>query len=317
MNARLVLVTGAEDLLGDRAVDEAIARQREQDPATEVVRLTAGLYESGLLGVHASPSLFGEERVVVVSGLEEAGDELLTDVRAFLDDPAPDVTLVLRHRSGQRGKGVLDAVKAAGAQVVDCAPIKGDKGKLEFVRGEFSRARRRAQPGVAEALVDALGSDLRELASAVAQLVADTDSKTPIDVQLVETYYGGRVEATGFKVADAAVTGRTAEALSLLRHAIAVGVDPVPIVAVLATNLRTLAKVAAAGRSRNSAKELGLAPWQVDKARRQLQGWDPEALGAAITAVAVADEAVKGGGRDPVYAVERAVLAVASSVGRR
>lgn len=52
------------------------------------------------------------------------------------------------------------------------------------------------------------------------------------------TYHGGKVEATGFKVADAAVAGDAGEALRLLRHAIAVGVDPVPIVAVLAQRLR-------------------------------------------------------------------------------
>ena len=66
-------------------------------------------------------------------------------------------------------------------------------------------------------------------------------------------YHSGKVEATGFRVADAAVSGRTGEALELLRHALGTGLDPVPIVAVLASSLRTLAKVAAAGRTGRSA----------------------------------------------------------------
>ena len=40
-------------------------------------------------------------------------------------------------------------------------------------------------------------------------------------------------------------------------------------------------------------------------------GWEAEALGRCIQAVAQADYDVKGGGRDPVYAVERAILTIA------
>lgn len=320
--ARLVLVTGPEDLLGDRAVDKAVAARRALAPDAEVVRIDANGYEPGTLAVHTSPSLFGEDRVIVVSGLEEASDELLAELRELVGAVPDDVWLVLRHRSGQRGKAVLDAVRKAAAEVVECPAVKSEKDKLEFVRREVGRLRRKLGPGADVALVEALGSDLRELASACSQLVADTESGVVIDTDLVETYYGGRVEATGFKVADAAVSGQTAQALALLRHALATGVDPVPIVAVLASSLRTLAKVAGAGGSRNAARDLGLAPWQVDKARRQLRGWKPDALADAITAVAAADDVLKGGGpvgggRDPIFTIERAVLTVAEAASRR
>ena len=131
------------------------------------------------------------------------------------------------------------------------------------------------------------------------------------------TYHGGKVEATGFRVADAVVAGDAGEALRLLRHAIAVGVDPVPIVAVIAQQLRQLVRVGSAGRGRSGdlARDLGLAPWQVDKARRSLHGWTAEALGRGIQVIAAADFEVKGGGRDPVYAVERAILAITREHG--
>ena len=105
--------------------------------------------------------------------------------------------------------------------------------------------------------------------------------------------------------------------MALLRHALATGTDPVPLVAALAAKLRTLAKVAAArGRGLDPARDLGLAPWQVDRARRELTSWTPEGLAAAISAVAQADAEVKGAGRDPVFAVERAVLRVAGAARR-
>ena len=265
------------------------------------------------MGVHASPSLFGGSTAIVVHDLDEAPDELQEDLLAFLAAPAPEVTLVVIHKTGQRGKKVLDTIKKSQSRVVEAPAIKSDRDKTEFAMHEFRRAGRKASPDAVRALVEAVGKDVRELAAACQQLVADTTGT--IDEQLVARYHGGKVEASGFRVADAAVAGNPGEALRLLRHAIATGVDPVPIVAVLAQQLRQLVKVGAAGRGRSAdvARDLGMAPWQVDKARRGLSGWGPEGLADSIQAVALADFEVKGGGRDPVYAVERAILTITAS----
>lgn len=312
--APLVLVTGAETVLAERAVDRVVALAREADADVEVTRLDAAAYEPGRLRVVASPSLFAERRVVVLEDLQSGTEELFSDLLGHLEDPGADVVLVLVHGGGQRGKKVLDAVRAAGAVVVRCEPVKRDADKVAFVTAELRRARRRAEPAAVRALVEACGNDLRELTSACQQVVADTTGVVTADV--VARYYGGRVEATGFRVADAAVEGRSGDAVALLRHAVATGTDPVPLVAALAAKLRTLAKVAAArGRGLDPARDLGLAPWQVDKARRELRGWTPEGLASAISAVARADAEVKGAGRDPVFAVERAVLVVAAARG--
>lgn len=310
--APVVLVAGVEHLLGERAVAGLISAARERDVDVEVTRLEAAGYDGGTLAVVTSPSLFGEARVVVVEGVEQATDELITDVLAYLDGPADDVVLVLVHGGGQRGKKLLEAVRTAGARVVVCEPIKKDADKVAFAAAELRRAERRADAAALRALVEAVGADLRELASACAQLVADTSGV--IGAEVVARYYGGRIEATGFRVADAAVAGQTGQAVALLRHALATGADPVPLVAALAAKLRVLAKVAATrGRGAAAVRDLGLAPWQVDRALKDLARWTPEALAAAITAVAQADAEVKGAGRDPVFAVERAVLRVASA----
>jgi DNA polymerase-3 subunit delta len=305
-----VLVQGPETVLADRAVDQVVADVRVGAPDLEVVTLRAEGYEEGELSIHAGPSLFGEDKVIVVRDLHLAPDVLQLDLLAYLADPEDGVTLVVTHASGNKGKKVLDTLKKARALVLEAPAIKSDRDKAEFVTNEFRRARRKADAGAVQALVEAVGKDVRELASACQQLVDDTTGV--IDADVVERYHGGRVEATGFKVADAAVAGQTGEALRLLRHAVNVGVDPVPIVAVLAQQLRQLARVGGAGRGRSAdlARELGMAPWQVDKARRALQGWGGDALGRSIQAVAAADFEVKGGGRDPVYAVEKAVLTI-------
>lgn len=306
----LVLITGPESILAERALASVVSELRVTAPDLEVVRLQAATYEAGSLGMHASPSLFGGEKAMVVLDLDEAPDELQTDLLAFLAAPEPDITLVVTHKSGQRGKKVLDTLKKGGARVVEAPAIKSDRDKSDFAMHEFRAAKRRASPEAVRALIEAVGKDLRELAAACQQLISDTTGV--IDEVLVEKYHGGKVEASGFRVADAVIAGNSGEALRLLRHAIATGVDPVPIVAVLAQQLRQLVRVGFAGRGRSAdvARDLGMAPWQVDKARRALSGWDSEALARSIQAVAAADFEVKGGGRDPVYAVERAVLTI-------
>lgn len=310
--APVVLVSGPEDLLAERAVDLVLAQARERHGEVEVTELDAAGYEAGSLEVITSPSLFGEPRVVVVRRVEACNDAFLTDALAYLDRVEDDVVLVLQHGGGVRGKRLLDALKAGGHPTVSCAAVKKDSDKAAFVTDELRRAGRRADAGGVRALVDAVGSDLRELASAVSQLVADTTGV--IGAQVVEQYYAGRIEATGFRVADAAVAGDVGGAVALLRHALSTGVDPVPLVAALAVKLRTLAKVGAMrGRSGVSAADLGLAPWQIDRARKELRRWSPERLALAIDAVAQADAEVKGASRDPEFAVERAVLRVATA----
>lgn len=308
MLAPIVLVRGGEGLLAERAVDGVVRLARERDPEVEKVELEGATYGAGQLTVAASPSLFGEAKLVVVRGAEAGTEDMMSDVTAYAASPDEETTVVVVHGGGQRGKKMLDAVTRSGAPVITCEPITRDGEKASFAMAEFKAARRRADPDAVRALVDGLGSDLRELASACSQLIADTSGT--ITEAVVDRYYGGRVEATGFRVADAAVAGDPGGAVALLRHALSTGLDPVPIVAVLAVRLRNLAKVAAMRGGGITARELGMAPWQVDRSKRDLRSWTPEGLAAAISAVAQADADVKGETRDPVYAVEKAVLAI-------
>jgi DNA polymerase III subunit delta len=312
----LALVSGPEEILAERGVRSVLDAVRAGKPDAETVSLYAASYQPGDLVMHSGPSLFGGWKVLVVHDLDEGDDELVQDLMDVLASPPQDYTLVVRHKGGNRAKRVLDTLRKAGARVIEAKAVKSERDKHDFVTGEFRAARRRIDAEAVNALVLAVGKDLRELAGACAQLVRDTQGT--VGAEQVSTYYGERVETTGFKVAEAAVAGEEAEAMRLLRHAMLGGLDPVPIVAVLAMQLRAVGKVAAAGRgsSVQVAKELGMAPWQVDQARRLAGGWDGVRLGVALEAVARADVDVKGGlrteaaVRSPGYTVERAVLEV-------
>ncbi|RRC94563.1 DNA polymerase III subunit delta [Schaalia canis] len=304
--APVVLIKGSEGLLGDRAMDRLRTLAYEADPQTERTDVSAASYQAGQLDMLTSPSLFGEARLIIIPDLETMSDALLNDLLTYVSQPVDDVWLLLRHNGGTRGKKLLDAITKAGFPVITADPLKNDKDKLDLVFSDVKAARRQIDPEAAQALVDALGSDVRSLAAAVSQLLADVEGR--IGVEEVRRYHAGRVEASGFEVADAAIAGDSARALMLLRHAFATGTDPVPLVAALAMKLRGMAKVSVAGSAGPS--KLGMAPWQIERARRELRGWSDGALAGAIRAVATADEEVKGLSRSPEHAVEKAVLTI-------
>ena len=90
------------------------------------------------------------------------------------------------------------------------------------------------------------------------------------------------------------------------------------LIAALALKLRAMAKVAHASSGprrceTDVARVTGMAPWQVERARADLRGWELEGIATSLLALAEADAAAKGLSRDPVYAVERAVLVVVGS----
>jgi DNA polymerase III subunit delta len=316
-NAQLVAISavvGDEELLVERAVAAVIGMARAADPDTDVREIAGGSLEPGQLAELTSPSLFGEPRVLVLRDIEQLPKEVLDEVVAALRDVADEVAIVLVHKGGVRGKPLLDAAIAAGARRVDCAKLTRPGERVDFVRGEFRVAGRVISEGGARALIEAVGNELRELAAACAQLCTDTDGQ--VDGELVGRYYRGRAEANGFAVSDRALEGRLGEALEQLRWALAVGTAPVLITSSLAQGVRALAKVASAPRGLHGAdlaRELAMPPWKVDRVKGQLRGWTPTGVAAAVTAIAQADEQVKGGGTDAGYALEKAVLAIVAA----
>lgn len=315
--APVVLVSGPEDYLADRVFRELRDRVRTASPELEVTDLDASQYTRGALLDYASPSLFGEPRLIRVSNGESTNDDFIDDIITYLDRIEADVIVLLRHGGGNRGKRMLDAVRAApGTVEVECAELKKDADRISFVSQEFGRLGAKVEQAAIVALAEAFSEDLAELAAACSQIATDALGNN-VTKEFVDRYYEGREEVTAFAVVDSAIDGNRAEALRLLRHALQTGADPVPLIATFAMKLRQMVKVGGfKGRPADAARELGMAPWMIDRAKRSLRGWTGPTLGVAIVAVAEADAMVKGDGRDPVYAVERLVDIVATRGAR-
>lgn len=303
--APIIFVSGPEEYLAGRAIREIREQLRKLDAALEIHEIEAADYSAGTLTNISSPSLFAEPRLVIIRGVEKCSDDLITDGLDYLSNPTDDTTVILRHNgSSVRGKKLVEAIRdSESAAEIACAEIKKDAERQAFVIGEFAHADRKIAPAAVRALLDAFADDTAELAAACNQLLLD--SADSITEEIVDRYYGGRVETNAFKVADAALAGRAGEAMALLRHALATGADPVPLVAAISMKIRQMAKIY--GNRSASAASLGMAPWQLDRARKDLTGWSDDGLAAAIQAMATADAAAKGAERDPVYSLEKLV----------
>lgn len=311
-NAPLHLVLGDEEFLVERTVRELIAAAVARSGAGEVpvTRLRAGDATVSELAELLGPSLFAEERVVVFEAAEQAGKEPVATLLAAAADPPEGVSLIVVHTGGGRAKTLPNELRKLGA-------VEHPAGKLrpgehaQFVKREIANAGGEVTGSAASALVDAVGSNLRELAAAASQLTADSGGT--VDDAAVARYYRGRAEVTGFEVADKAAAGELAAAHEALRWALVRGVAPVLIADALADSIHAIARVAPLGRidPNRSAAELGMAPWKIRKAQSLVRGWRPSTLAKAMQVTAELNGQVKGGAADPQYALERAVDAVA------
>ncbi|WP_297565184.1 DNA polymerase III subunit delta [uncultured Arcanobacterium sp.] len=310
--APVMLINSEEPVYADRAIDTWKEKLRQSFPELDINVVTSQNYTPQLLAQVFSPSLFSEPRLAIVPDLEKASKLAGAEIAAYLEAIPPDCFLILRHNStGKKlnvnGKKIFTQAAAQGFPIVEIKKVKYPKDKVKAVIAEGTARKRIITNDAAAALVDALGSDLRELLAATDQLLADVSGK--ITAANVHTYFSGRIEASGFNVADQVVNGNIEEAIRLSRHALATGTAPGQIVAALAVKFRQMAQVIGMQNSHIGVK-INLASWQIRQAQNSQRYWKEAALAKAIQEIAQADADVKGQSRDPGYALERAILAI-------
>jgi DNA polymerase-3 subunit delta len=308
----LHLVLGEEELLVERAVATVLksVRQRGGGVDVPVTRVRAGDVGTHELAELLSPSLFSDERVVVLEAAGEAGKSAADLIAATAADVPSGTVLVVVHSGGGRAKALATELRNSGAQVHACPRISKAGERVDFVRKEFRSLRVKVDDDTVTALLDAVGSDVRELASACSQLVADTDGH--VDAAAVRRYHSGKAEVKGFDIADKAVTGDVAGAAEALRWAMMRGEPHVVLADALAEAVHTIARVAPlSGDPYRLAADLKLPPWRVQKAQRQARRWSRDTVATAVRVVAALNADVKGAAADADYALESAVRKVA------
>jgi DNA polymerase-3 subunit delta len=322
----LHLILGDEELLVERAVADVLRSARKR-AGTErgdllsgqdvpVSRMRAGDVSTYELTELLSPSLFADERIVVLEAAAEAGKDAAALIASAAADIPAGTILVVVHSGGGRAKALANELQSRGAQVHPCPRITKASERADFVRKEFRALRVDVDPETVTAMLDAVGSDLRELASACSQLVADTAGD--VDAAAVRRYHSGKAEVKGFDIADLAVTGDVAGATEALRWAIIRGEPLVVLADALAEAVHTIGRVRPlSGDPYRLAAQLGMPPWRVQKAQKQARRWSGDTVATAMRVVAALNANVKGAVVDADYALESAVRQVAELVSDR
>ena len=315
------LVLGDEELLVERAVADVLRSARERagtlnNPDVPVSRMRAGDVGTYELAELLSPSLFADERIVVLEAAAEAGKDAAAVIAAAAADVPAGTVLVVVHSGGGRAKALADELRSLGAEVHPCARITKISERVDFIRKEFRALRVKVDEETVSALLDAVGSDVRELAAACSQLVADTAGD--VDAAAVRRYHSGKAEVKGFDIADKAVAGDVAGATEALRWAMMRGEPLVVLADALAEAVHTIGRVGPlSGDPYRLAAQLGMPPWRVQKAQKQARRWSRDTVATAMKVVAELNANVKGAVADADYALESAVRQVAELVADR
>jgi DNA polymerase III subunit delta len=327
----LHLVLGDEDLLVERAVADVLRSARKRagtDPGADdvpVTRMRAGDVDTYELAELLSPSLFGDERILVLEAAAEAGKDAAALIASAAADIPPGTVLVVVHSGGGRAKALASELQSLGAVVHPCAQITKVSERVDFIRKEFRALRIKVDEETVTALLDAVGSDVRELASACSQLVADTGGD--VNAAAVRRYHSGKAEVKGFDIADKAVAGDVEGAAEALRWAMMRGEPLVVLADALAEAVHMIGRVGPGPRSAGEgpqsgdpyrlAAQLGMPPWRVQKAQKQARRWSRDRVATAMKVVAVLNANVKGAVADADYALEFAVRRVAELAANR
>ncbi|TCD53630.1 DNA polymerase III subunit delta [Alloscardovia theropitheci] len=263
-----------------------------------------------------SPSLLSDGAIVYLDNLENSSDKLSDAIDAFATEHKKrvegDSVVICRKSPGQKGMGHVNRLKKSGANVINVPQLKTERDYRSFITGECERYGRFMTPDAIALLIGVLSGRTGEIAAMCNQLCSDFD-ENPITEHTVSLYMVSNPQVTGFNVSDKAMAGDLTGAIVDMRNAVVQGMAPIAIIGALASNLRSIAKVAAVESGQVSQSEANFKnSWVYNKAKKNLRGWTSQGLAHGIQMCAWADEQCKKSGNDPLYALEKTLECIAS-----
>jgi DNA polymerase-3 subunit delta len=238
-----------------------------------------------------TPSLFGGGRFVIVRASAADIEPFAERLAEWASNPPPDTAVVFVL--GRAAK--LRKALGSRADVIEAEPPKPWETAdwlVKFAKGRGRVMKREA----ADALIEALGTGLRDLATAADQLMMVTTGA--IDVATVSKMYRG-FESALYTFLDALLQRDRSSALKHLSALLRSGTHPLEALMSLSKQLRALAAAKDAGRvpAATLAKDLDVSTGYVNRAMKYGRNFDSAEIRRAFRLAADADVALKGGQR--------------------
>lgn len=306
------LFTGPEQLLVRRAADKLLAELKAESGGELDITEVRGsdLGEDNLPDLRTA-SLFAIPRAYVIRDAQLLPKVASKALKREVDDRTAASVIVLLASGTKAIMGLAKSIKDAGGRI-DVAPPREfeEKAWRLLVVDEFRLHDRVPANDAVDAVLEAAGLSVNNIAEKVAQAAGASPKGKKVTREIVERVVVGHGSRGAFAVADAMTDRDPGRALTLLRGCLEAGDHPVMILGALTYKMRQLVAVAAGVQG----KEVGISisrpmAGRLQKAR---SNFGPGELTAALQHLAACDLEIKSGDLDQRFAIERAVLGVAS-----
>lgn len=306
MSAPVYLLSG-ETFLAEEAVDR-IRAEAATDPLAEA-SFGSDASAAEILGALETPSLLGGRRLVVVRDANDLAKDQVEALARYLESPSPSAVLVLVAA----GRTKLDAaVKAVGSAIALEAP-KGRR-LVAWIRERGRERKLRVDDRAGWALVDSVGTELRDLDAALEQLSTALGAGATVGAGEVRDAFPRLADERVFAFQDAVGERRLAVAMTALRRLLEQGDEPLMIFGSLSSQIRRMlrARRFADLNAKAVGDALGLPSWRAERLQRQCRAYREDELVDALGVLAATDVEMKGGDLPPEAALERAVVRIVS-----
>lgn len=304
MSAPVYLISG-ETFLAEEAIDRIRAEAGTDSLSEGSFGSDASAAE--ILGALDTPSLLGGRRLVVVRDAHDLGKEQVEALNRYLEAPSPSAVLVLVAA----GRTKLEAAVKGAGSVIGLEAPKGRR-LVGWIRERGREHRLRVDDRAGWALVDSVGTELRDLDAALRQLSTGLGDGATVGAAEVRNAFPRLADERVYAFQDAVGERRLPVAMTALRRLLEQGDEPLMVFGALSSQVRKMlrARRFADVNSKAVADAMGLPGWRAERLQRQCRTYREDELIDALQVLAATDVEMKGGDLPPEAALERAVVQI-------
>ncbi len=246
--------------VSELASSTAKALSVASSPPGEILRLTdQDLAQTpGRLATEARMlSMFGGRPVIVVKQAPQLTPALLEDL---LEGPELSAFIVIEGGNLKKDAKLRQLIEKARRAVAVACYGDDERGLVQLIRGEVSKAGLSITPDAVQLLTHLLGADRALSRAELSKLILYTGKDKQIGVAHVEAVVGDAAAQAFDAAVNAALAGDAREALSQIDRLAASGTPPSVFLGLLLAGLQRLSGLAAAIERGESADDRHCAP---------------------------------------------------------
>ena len=318
-----ILLLGEETYLRDKCREQLIERFVPEAARTWAVsrysadrgEMQAALEQAQTMAMLSPQQMVFLEDAEAIEKLGEKNrDEAVTQLGAYLEDPAPFTVLVVEATAlDQRMK--LGKMLAEKTLVVECG-LGENAGERQAAAVALARAIGKEQgvefeKGAAEDLAEFVAADLMRLKTEIDKLATFAAKKRIIARADVSALVISEKKTTVWELADLLASRQPKKALEFLDRLLRCGEEPLSMLGAMAWMYRKLieaSEVKGIANGYQGARALGMRPEQAELALQNARKISRPRLLAGLHALRNADDRLKGGGAEPRTVMEFLVM---------